>query len=290
MTIILVMTFQDWIPAITSSGLLGGAAAAVVWFGRNLITARFSSKLEALKAELRQSEERLKADLRAKGAEIEALRSGAMSAMATRQMAVDKRCLEAVDQLWSGVTALAPARYISSLMAVFKFEEAAKRAESDSKLRELFEVMGGGFDPKALAKALDLSGASKARPFVSPMAWATYRAFSTICTQAVMRWNMLRSGIGPQEFTDNEAINNLIKSVLPSHEKYIDEYGPAGYHYLLETLETKLLEELQAMLAGVEADKAGIGRAAEILKHSDEVMKQIAGPPDALAAGATPST
>ena len=85
-----LMALVGWLPALTTTGLL----AVALWLTRNLILTRltnsveheFNAKLETLRTQLRESEERLKADLRAKEAEITALRSGAMTAMASRQM------------------------------------------------------------------------------------------------------------------------------------------------------------------------------------------------------------
>jgi hypothetical protein len=269
------MSLLDWLPSITTSGLL----AAALWLGRHLILTRltnsvkyeFDQKIEALRAQLREGEERLKADLRAKEIEIAALRSGAMTALASRQIAVDKRRLEAVDQLWSAVTSLASARGISAKMSLVKYEEAAKLAEHNPQVRKFFEVIGTGFD----LKNLNLEGASKARPFVSPMAWATYSAIQAITMHAVIRLHLLQGGLGTKDFINNDAINKLVKTVLPHQAGYIDKYGPAGYHYLLEELDVKIINELQAMLAGVEADKASIEQAAEIVKQSNEVVKQI---------------
>lgn len=103
------------------TGLLGLA----LWLGRNLISTRltksveheFNAKLDKLQAELRASEARLNADLRAKEAEISALRSGALSALASRQISLDKRRLEAAEQIWSAVAALQPACALASTMS-----------------------------------------------------------------------------------------------------------------------------------------------------------------------------
>jgi len=99
-----------WIPSLTVSGLLGVA----LWLSRSIIETRlrasvqgeFDAKLEVLKGDIRSSEERLGARLREKEAELEALRSGALSAMTSRQVVLDNRRLEAVDQLWSAYTEL----------------------------------------------------------------------------------------------------------------------------------------------------------------------------------------
>ena len=269
------MELAPWIAALSPAGLL----AAVLWFARKLILTRlvksveheFDSKLENVRAELRASEELLKAELRAKEAQIEALRSGAMTALASRQMALDNRRLEAVDQLWSAVTALAPARVISNMMAVINFEEAAKRAEHNPRLRGVFELFGSGLD----LKSLDLSAAQISRPFVSPLAWAIYSALVAISMHAVMRCEVLKAGIGAEDFMNTDAISNLLKAALPHQTDYIDRFGPSGYNLLLAELDSKLLQEFNAMLSGASADKASLEQAAEILRLSNEVSKEL---------------
>jgi hypothetical protein len=268
------MTIVDWIPAITTSGLL----AMALWLARNLIITRltssvqheFNTKLETIRAQLRESEERLRADLRAKEAEIATLRSGAITAMASRQMAVDKRRLDAVDQLWAAVQALSPAKALTTMMGVVKFDTAAEKAKNDPRVRHVFEAMGGGFD----LNKLDLSGAAKARPFVSPMAWATYSALAATVSYAVMQWQVLKSGLGADAIISHDTISKLIKAVLPHYGDFLDKFGAGGYYLVIEQLEAKLLQELQAMLAGSDADKASVERAAEILRRSQEVLAQ----------------
>lgn len=252
--------------------------AAALWLGRNLISTRltksvqheFDTKLEVLRSQLKESEERLKADLRVKETEIAVLRSGAMSAMASRQIAVDKRRLEAIDQLWTAFNSLNPARYLSIALSTLKFEAVAKKTETDPKMRQFVETLGAGFDPKTL----DHASAAKARPFVSQVAWATYSAYTAVCMHAVTRWQVLRFGLGTQDLINNDLIGKLIKAALPHLTDYINEHGPNCYHLVLESLETKLLQDIQAMLAGVESDKASIKQAAEILKCSNEVLQQ----------------
>lgn len=269
------MTLISWLPAVSTTGLF----AIALWLGRKLLITRltksveheFNEKLETLKAEFRRGEERLRADIRAKEAEISSLRSGAMSALASRQVAIDKRRLEAVDQLWAATVSLGPARFISSLMAVIKFDEAAKQAEHDPRFRQLFELFGKGIDLNSMGGA----DAQRARPFVSPIAWATYTALLSITIFAVMRWQILKNGIGKVEIFDLNAINKLLKTALPHQTKYIDQYGPTGYHYLLEELESKLLHELQQVLIGSDTDKANLEQAAEIVKQSHELLKQV---------------
>lgn len=270
------MNLDLLIPGITTTGLL----AVALWLGRNFLLTRltrsveheFNRKLEDVRAELRIAEERLKADLRAKEVEISALRAGALSALANRQAALDKRRLEAVDQIWSAVTALGPARALAASMSYIDFEVAAKAAEQDPKARQFFEMIGAGFDPKSM----DLTEAVKARPFVSPMVWAVYSAMQAVIAHSIIRWHVLKGGLGTKDFANHEAIAKLIKSALPHYADYIDKQGPEGYYYVLEALDQRLLAEMRAMLSGTETDKAAIEQAAEILRTSEEVIREAA--------------
>lgn len=270
------MDITAWFPSLTTTALF----AAALWLGRSIISTRltrsveheFNTKLTSIQSQMRESEERLKAELRAKETEIAALRGGALTAMSSRQITLDKRRLEAVDQLWTSVTALGPARTIAALMSSISFEKAAPITERDPKARQVFEIMGAAFD----LKNLDLSGASKARPFLSPMVWATFSALQAVVMHAVMQWHILKSGLGSKDFTNNEAISKLIKVALPHYSDYIDKFGPSAYYYLLEALDDRLLREIQQMLSGVEADKNSIERAAEIVRQSNVVSAEAA--------------
>lgn len=266
------MNLIDWFPSITTTLLLG----FVLWLSRKLIETRltksveheFNAKLEALRAELREKEELLKADLRSKETEIAALRSGAMTAMASRQMVLDRRRLEAVDQLWSAITALAPAKLLASVMAMVDFSGAVEEATKNPKVREAFESLSAGikFDPNKI----DLSGSTKARPFVSPMAWALFSAYLAIGMQTFFKLQAIKSGSG-KDF-DMDVAAKLLKTLLPHQTEYINKHSDADYHYLLDELEGRLLAELQKMLEGVEADKASVEQAAEILRLSSEII------------------
>jgi hypothetical protein len=256
------------------------ALAAILWLSRNLIKTRlvnsvqheFNLKLESIRSDFRQREEALKADIRAKEVDIAALRSGAMTAMASRQIALDNRRLEAIDQLWSAITALAPGKGISALVTPLRLEVVAKQAAQNPQFRELLNAMSGGFD---LKKVHFFSGSQKARPFVSPMAWALYSAYAAIILQAVLWLHIAKSGVAPKDYVSSEEINKLVKTALPHHTEYIEKYGDAAYYFLLDELENRILEEFRRMLAGEEADKASIEKAAEILKLSTQVSENI---------------
>lgn len=268
------MALLDWVPALSTTALLVMAG----WLGRHLLMTRlkasvsheFDEKLEKLRSQFRGSEERLKADLQAKEAEIGALRSGALTAMASRQVTVDKRRLQAIDQMWSAVSKLAPAKAVVSMMAPLKFEVAAERAVNEPRLQQLFESLSGGVD---IAK-LDQSAAHRARPFVTPMAWALYSALVAVVSQALLRATVLRSGVDPKGLLKKDTLPQLLKAVLPDFAGHIDQYGSLSDPFILEQLEAELLKELQKMAEGVASDQASVDRAAEILKRVTNLTPQ----------------
>ena len=269
------MDLLPWLPALTTTGLLSTA----LWLGRTMISARlklsieneFNEKLEKFRSQVRESEEQIKADIRAREVEIAGLRTGALTALASRQIALDKRRLEAVEQLWSSITALAPARGISALMSTVDFEKTAHSGENNPKIRQVFQEIGANFDERQL----DLSGAARARPFLSTMAWAIFSALQAVMLHDVMRCRALSNGIINLDFVDNTAVSNLIKIALPNYTQHIDQRRSSGYNHVLDALDAGLVTELQRMLSGAEADKESLELAANILSESRTVPVRL---------------
>lgn len=270
------MSLSDWIPAISSTSLL----AAVLWLLRSVISTRlrasvqheFDQKVENLKAELRKSEESFKADLRSKETQIEALRAGALSGLASRQAAIDARRIQAVDQLWSAVQALGPAKSVSATIAVLKFEGASKASASDPRARQMFAALGGEGDPTKI----HTGEAEMARPFVSEMAWAIFSAYRSILSVAMIKMQLLKTGLDMPNIIDEDRIRRLITVVLPHQADFIAKHDTGACHYLLDELESRLLQELRRVLQGAESDKEAIKQAGEILRESENVMSALA--------------
>ncbi len=266
---------RDWIPAISTTSLLG----IVLWLLRSLILTRlrasvqheFNQKLEAIRASHHKSEESFKADLRAKEVQIEALRSGAISGLASRQMAVDRRRIEAVDQLWSALISLRPALAASATMATVKFDAATKLAARDPKARALFTALGGQVD----IQKMNWADADKARPFVSQVAWGLFSAYRTIVSVAMTKLELLKTGVDIPKLIDEDAVRKLITLALPNRAQYIAKFGIGACHHLLGEIESRLLEELRRVLQGVESDKQSIEQAAAIVAKSERMMTSI---------------
>jgi hypothetical protein len=262
---------MDWIPALSTTSLL----ALALWLFRNLISTiltnsvkhEYDIKIEQLKNELRQNEESFKADLRAKETQIDALRNGALSGISNRQAAIFERQLTAIEQLWDSIISLGPAKSVSAWMAVVKFEAAAKEAAKNPRFREMFSMIGN-----VDLRNLQTNQALKARPFISPLAWAYYSAYQAIVIHAVVRLQMLKNGVNMVEVIDTENVTKLVKVALPHQIEYIEKYGPGAFHYLLEELETNLLLAFKLMLKGEESDKETMEKAAAIIRESEKLM------------------
>lgn len=257
---------SNWIPALTTTTLFAG----VVWLARSLILTRLTN---SVKNEFDTKLEILRSELKAKETQIEALRSGAMSGLITRQGVLYQRKIEAIDQIWSAVKELEKAKHISATLATLKFEECAKESVRNPQFRSFIETIGGNFD----STNLNLSGAALARPFITPLAWAYYSAFSSVIMSAVVRMQILKIGVdGAEKYLNSEQSNNLLKTVLPHQAEYIDKYSHSSHHYLLDEIEQLLLMELKNIQDGQEADKENAKRAAEITKEVENVTNEMA--------------
>lgn len=244
--------------------------AGVLWLTRSVISTRLTN---SVKNEFDSKLEVLRSELNAKEAQIESLRSGAMSGLITRQGALYQRKLEAIDQIWSAVKELDKAKHISSTMGILEFETCAKESATNPNFRTFMDTVGGSFDPKSL----NLSGAALARPFITPLAWAYYSAFSAVIMSAVMKMQVLKVGVdNAEKYLNSEYPNKLLKTVLPSKSEYIEKHGHSVHHYLLDEIEELLLFELKNIQDGNEDDMDNAKRAAAITKEVDNITGEMA--------------
>lgn len=268
------MQFADWIPAITTTGALSLA----VWLFRSMITTRLTSsvqhefdrKLEKVKSDFRATEREIEMKLAQRNAELEALRSGALSGITQRKSLLDKRRLEAIDQLWGTLVANQRSRALAMTMSVMNLEEIAKEVEKDDRVRDFVKTAGGGFDPSKQ----EYVAANLARPYLSNMAWALYSAIQAITGYYIAHWAALSNGIDSRKMISNESVQKLIVAAAPEYQDYLQKHGLSASFNLLERLDTLLLAELNRMAIDHEQDKNSINQAAEILEQARNLNKQ----------------
>ena len=267
---------STWIPAVAVPAIL----AVVAFVFRNYIQSKitagvqhtFNIRLETLRSEFQKTEETFKSELRLKELQISALRETALSGFSSRRAALDKRRLEAVERVWATVVSMTPYKLASNIMSQINYDAAAKEVPKNPNVRKAFEMFGKSVDPSKIA----FGGAEAERPFISPKAWALFSAYKSILSFAALQMKTLEFGVDGTGLLKGEPINALIKAALPYYTDYVEQYGAAGYHFLLDDFEQKLLEELRKMLDGVESDTADLAKAAEILRAADKVQAEVA--------------
>lgn len=255
------MGFLSWLLTTVSSATLIGIVA---WLLKGLITTRLT---RAVQFEFDKKLENVRAELQSNETQIQALRNGALTALVSRQTAVDSRRLQAVDELWAAFNALAPARTAATWMSVVNVDYAMKRAAHDPKVREFFGLFG-----VVDLNALYVPEAWKARPHVSRLAWALFEAYRAIVTLAVTKLHLLQKGIDVG-IIDHGRVADLVAAALP--EKVLDAPDMAVLTSLLDQLEAKLLNEFTQMLAGEEADMASVKQADAIAKAVRELNEGL---------------
>ena len=248
---------MDWIPAVTTTGLLGLA----LWLFRSLISERlkgsvrheFDVKMEQLRSEMRIGEDR-----------AAAIRDSAMAAIAAGHDALVQRRLKAIDELWARTVALSSGRsVVSAWFGVLKIDELAKHA-NDRRVQDLarfVESLGFGF-----AENLKSTSATSARLYVSAEAWLLYEAYSSIVALALVQIQAVKAGVDPVKFTKTKETLELVRAALPEFSKRLDDFGFAAFAELLPDIEERLLRELRASAGGRDSDPESVARAAVVGK------------------------
>ena len=235
----------------------------------------FDEKLEALKAQLRRDEEQLKADLRARDDEIAALRSGALSGMASRQAALDKRRLEAIEKVWSTVIDRWQwknlAKMVGSLKMDVALNAAAQQNDEGRKIRLFAETIwkASGLDNDNLRATTEYI--DKERPFLSPMTWALFSAYRQVLNLPAVQVMVMRTGVEPKILADAKPIIDMVRTALPHYSDYLDQFGTSGLSLLIDDLEEKILAEIVASLKSTASDDKTVAQAAAILKAVQKV-------------------
>jgi hypothetical protein len=213
----------------------------------------------------------LKAQLAARGRELDALRSSAQGARAIRQGNIDKRRLEAVDQLWDAVKTVQKGTILVSTIATLNWDYAADAATKDPKAQQLFKVMAAGIDLAALHQ----HNAHAARPYITPLANSLFGAYSVIIAFAASRIMVLQNGVGKAVLVPEQGTFDVIIAALPEYKEMIDKQGVSALPAALGELEKRLLAELQRGMEGEEDDKAQVERAAKIAEMVKEADRKI---------------
>lgn len=231
------------------------------------ISKQFDKKLEETRAEFRREEEKLKAELRERAAELDALRSGALSSLATRHAELAKRRILAVERIWARVTEMANLKTLSKFAEAIDMNAALEIAEKGGpqarKTSEFAEMLMNsvGVDPAKKPEYL----ADRERPFVPEITWALYSAYSQLLHIPLFQLTTIKFGAPSKILAGPEQMKNILKQSLPHLTQFIDEHGANGFPFLADELEQTLLRSLREALEQRDADTHAVAQAKRIL-------------------------
>ena len=239
-----------------------------------LVQHHFDREIEKLKSDLRRSEDKFSADLRANEQRLKSLSDTALSIQSTRQMALDARRLKAVEKLWSAKIGTDRLKLAAAFISRLDLDKVYKAAEEgDSSIGSFGAALDKltGIDLKK--EAPQLSALSE-RPFLPPDVWVIFSAYQGVMTHSVMILKAL--SIGTTEFLKKEdTLKPRMLLALPEFKKFIETYGFSGYYHLLDILEQKLLNTIAEMLDGKAVDDATLKRSVEIISAARELDAEV---------------
>lgn len=264
---------SDWVATLITPVVISAIISAGVGvLYKRAIQHTFDAKLEAARSEHARALEMLRSDLNAKSEQLAALRGGALSGLANRRAAIDKRGLEAIEKLWAAAVHLhqfKPATKMTQSLNMKRAIDGAaqKNAEGEAMQRFAEEIWKmTGLDK---LRSIEQSVATE-RPFLPPLAWALYSAYSRVLCYAPAQLATIRTGVGSKMLADPAPMLDMVKSALPHMTAFIDEHGDSGLPFLIDDLEEALLKSLREALHNPGADEDSVAQAAKILKASEK--------------------
>lgn len=230
------------------------------------VTYGFDRDIETLRSQLRKAEETFRSEIRANERRVGSVADVALGVLSGRQSALDARRLQAIEKLWAVKAKLDSAKLSAMVMAAMDFEAAAKLSAKDPEVRAFLKMLSEQSPINQLNKENQLPGLESERPFLSPVVWALYRAYSVALLLPILQLMFLSTGVAKSRPLNNKPANDVLRAALPEYAPLIDQAGSACHYRLIEPLEEKLLVATQDMLSGKEADAASLAQAADILK------------------------
>lgn len=250
--------------AIVIAFAVGGARFLIKKYVEKTVDASFERRLENLRS-----------DLRVKEGQISALQTSALNNRAGRDSIIERRRIEAAENLWKAAIDLRAFKMAAMAFNSLNIEAVSKRAETDTKIREMIGIISGldGIEIDPIVK----SGADMQRLFLPVDAWATFNAIRSLMFYAYTRLKAIQGGIEDSgKLVDGVAVLDLVRIALPGYAPFIDQYGINGLGRLIEPLEELLFSQLQNALNGEEADAQAVERSANLLRRAHQIQDGLA--------------
>lgn len=262
-----------------------GVRSAIWKYMAGRIQFSFDEKLERIRSDLRQTEQKLEGELQSSNSRINSVTQTVLSVRSSRQTALDARRLAAVDRLWETKAKLDYAKFVAQTALSLKMDVAAKRASKDPAVKQFFEVLDKASPFAKFVENKESVSIERDRPFLSPAIWTTFQAYSSILMFAVTQVKVLATSPESADLLQTEHVSKLLKSAIPEHTDYIEKYGTAGWYQLLDILEEKLLVSINQMLDGEDSDVMAVARATSITRLATSIVTPSAKLADKIPSG-----
>jgi hypothetical protein len=182
---------------------------------------------------------------------------------------LDKRRIEAAERLWAAVIELIPYRNLAHMTKSLNFNNAlaiaAKNDSDATKAREFADLILRSANINLYRKEYGV--ADKERPFLTPLAWARFTAYRNAVNYPLIQLKMMKGGIKGVYLADPKPLLDAIKNVLPKFTAFVDEHGTASLPYVIDDIESLILDEIMNSLSNGPTDQLHVQRAAKIIAY-----------------------
>lgn len=247
------MNFLDW--AVYTVGT-GTVLAGLAYLCRELIATRLKASVQH---EFDVKVERLRGELKVAEANVQLLAGNVISGMMARQAELTRRRMEGIDTLWASWISLSALKFAVVVSSRLDFEAIRRAMPETEGLAKMLEELD-----KNNIEQLDWNGGLKARPWVSPLAWAIYSAYTSIIATSIFRIKSSKASI--PDVLDDASVLAVVREALPERAAEIDKHGLIYVESYWQDLEAKLHAEFQAMLTRGDDDAAALQHAERILR------------------------
>lgn len=262
-----ITSLSWWISQLVQAGFFTAFAAFIVWLARNLIRPWFTRKiqhnfdgqLEEIRASNRRLELQLKSQADEHQKDIEAISSGALSALNTRKVAMDQKRLEASQILWETVVDLDKFRRNSLFLQQVNIEAVASSPNKDKVIQDIFNT-----DESNPEKLQELkSRVSKLRPYLKPSAWYAFETYMRIFEYAELEVLSAQIGSSSGRYMPPQALLERLAKIFPDVSEDIKK-SEKNIFGLMNVLKEQLLFEAISMREDTSTSQEQIKQAKEL--------------------------
>lgn len=241
-------------PTITLA-LVGG----IGYLARDIISNYFASRLDLkIKSDLAALESRL----RESEASSQTFRQFALANLGKNEDLLIERRIRAAEAVWTDAVSLQKHRYLVEFLKVLNVEELEKDIHRKD-YQEFINNLTPNLAPDKLK--LEFSSATH-RPFLSPLAWASFSAYVAIYSIPLIVFVTLRSGMKIGSSINKGDYGRIIAPIVPEALEDVRENGVLRVLHYIDKVEELLLAELKESISGKESSDEANKRARAIIE------------------------